>query len=118
MNDILLASLQKSGFGNITETIYSETTKSILLDWARKKIDQSNLESDSIISNECEIFYPAEVAFSGIRNASRKLGYPMPEKTIIYRRIDSEENGLFIDIINPEFQIKELKKVNLNFKNN
>lgn len=110
MSNTFIPSLQNSGYADIKESIYSGTTYSIALDWATKIINLSNQEPGAIVSNENEIFYPTEVNYSGVRNTSRALGFPMPDKTVVYRRLDSKEHGLFIDIINPDLQIRCLKE--------
>lgn len=110
MTENFLSSLQERGFAGINQEIFSNETQEYALAWAQKKIVMTNQYSQSIVSNDKEIFFPAEMNYSGIRIISRSLGMPMPKKTIIYRRMDSPINGLFVDIINPDAQLKCLQR--------
>ena len=110
----LIKNLQVSGFSMIDKSPFLEATRQKALNYAIKKVKHSNKTSKSIGISDDELYLPEDCSYSSIRNLTRLYNQPLPQKTVIYRRHDSEERGLFLDIINPDIKIKELKEDLLN----
>ena len=113
-SDQIIESLQVSGFSMVNKAPFAEETIQKVLTYAIEKVKHSNETSKSITINNNELYLPEESSYSSIRNLSKLFNQAMPKKTVIYRRHDSRERGLFLDIINPDLKIRELKEDLLN----
>ena len=106
----LVSELQKTGFSQIKDSPFSPHVRDLVLDYAFTKIRFSNENRKSLIFNGNDVYLPEEASYSGVRNLSIKFSVNLPKKTIIYRRHDSDERGLFLDIINPDIELDVIKK--------
>ena len=104
------AKLEKNGFSYIDPPLFSKELRSRALTLAKDYARISNDNSNSMISKEKEIYMSSESSFSSVRNLSKLFKQKISDKTVIYRRHDSIERGLFIDIINPDIHLPSLKE--------
>lgn len=102
--------LETSGFSFIDIPLFSQTLRKKALMLAKDYVYISNDNSNSMLSREKEFYMSSNSSFSSVRNLSRAFKQTTRDKTIIYRRHDSPEQGLFIDIINPDIRLPELKE--------
>ncbi len=107
--EIVISNLQRTGFSLVDESPFSKNLRDLVLAYSREKIKFSDQNRKSIVFDENEVYLPEESSFSSVRNLSRLFKKKLPQKTVIYRRHDSEERGLFLDIINPDLQIGMIK---------
>ncbi len=105
----VIKNLQTTGFSMLNEIPFSKSTREKALAYTNTKVNQSNKNQNSIIINDNDIYLPEQASYSSVRNLSKLFGQKLPEKTVIYRRHDNEERGLFVDLINPDLAIKELR---------
>ena len=109
-NSEVIKNLQTDGFSMLEEIPFSEITRKKVLAYAHTKINDSNRHKKDIIFKRKEVFLAEESSYSSVRILSKLFNKTIPEKTVIYRRHDSQERGLFLDIIHPDLQISELRK--------
>ena len=109
LENTVIKDLQTTGFSMLNEIPFSKRTREKALAYTNIKVSQSNKNKSSIIINSNDIYLPEQASYSSVRNLSRLFGQKRPKKTVIYRRHDSEERGLFVDLINPDLAIKELR---------
>ena len=102
-----ISSLHNRGFSFI-ESFFSRDFRHKVLDFAKSRVAKSDLNSSALLIDSTEIYLPEECSYSAIRNISRNLNQRMTDRTVIFRRMDSSD-GVFIDIINPDFNLPALR---------
>ena len=105
----VIKNLQTTGFSMLNEIPFSKNTRDKALAYTITKVSQSNKNHTSIIINRNDIYLPEKASYSSVRNLSKAFDQALPQKTVIYRRHDSQERGLFVDLINPDLAIRELR---------
>ena len=108
--DKIISNLQTTGFSFLNESPFSKGLREEVLNYSRERLKNSNENSKAIICGECEVYLPEESSYSSVRNISRSFSLKLPRKTVVYRRHDSLDRGLFLDIINPDLQVLNLRQ--------
>ena len=103
-----ISNLKECGFSFI-KPFFSTAVRRDVLDFAKRRVIISDSNSAALVIEKQEIYLPEECNFSSVRNLSKHLNKRVASKTVIYRRVDCDD-GLFIDLINPDFQISDLRK--------